>query len=143
MVRPLTWLRRDHPPDGDEAVADGAFAGWWRRRFAAFAAYLADFRVAVAARGVSHLLRAFGGDEVCLCVEGVVHVSGRSLAYVREVVVPFDVCEVPVRVTDGVLANVGEVVVLFEQGLADVHGACVVDSQCRPYDCRLFHCDEL
>ena len=87
-------------------------------------------------------VRAFG-DEVCLCVEGVVHVPDRSLAYVREVVVPFDVCEVPVRVTDSVLANVCEVMVLFEQGLADVHCACVVDSQCRPYDSRLFHCDEL
>ena len=71
------------------------------------------------------------------------HVPDGSLAHVREVVVAFDVREVPVRVTDGVLANVGEVVVLFEQCLADVYGACVVDSQGSPYDCRLFHGDEL
>ena len=71
------------------------------------------------------------------------HVPGRSLAHVREVVVSFDVREVPVRVTDGVLAYVGEVMVLFEQGLADVYGACVVDAQGGPNDCRLFHGDEL
>ena len=71
------------------------------------------------------------------------HVPDRSPAHVREVVVPFDVCEVPVRVTDGVLANVGEVVVLLEQGLADIDGACVVDSRGSPYDRSLFHGDEL
>ena len=51
--------------------------------------------------------------EVELRLQRVVHVPHGSLPDVREVVVPFDVRDVLVRVTDGVLAHVCEVVVLF------------------------------
>ena len=61
--------------------------------------------------------------EVELRLQRVAHVPHGSLPDVREVVVPFDVRDVFVRVTDGVLARVGEVVALLERDLAHVHDA--------------------